>query len=81
MRYWQIRVGKKHLYFYYCEVIIMQVNSENSIRLNSTLYVSELEVNFFLKKQICKMKLHKNFNHHCLQMCDKCDKTIIEMSE
>jgi len=28
-----------------------------------------------------KMKLHKSFNQHCLQMCNKHSKTIIEASE
>jgi len=78
MRCWQIRVEKKHLYSHYCEVIIMQVESENSVRLSSTLYMSELGVNLLLRKQMCKMKLHRSFDQHCLQMCDKCDKTIIE---
>ena len=27
------------------------------------------------------MKLHRNFNQHCLQMCDKYSKTIIKTSE
>jgi len=27
------------------------------------------------------MKLHKNFNQHCFYMCDKHNKTIIEVSE
>jgi len=27
------------------------------------------------------MKLHKSFNQHCLQMCDKHNKTIIKVSE
>jgi len=30
---------------------------------------------------MCKMKLHKSFNQHCLQMCNKHSKTIIEASE
>jgi len=62
-------------------MIIMQIDSENSVRLSSTLYVFELEINFLLKKQICKMKLYKNFNQHCFQMCDKHNKTIIEASK
>jgi len=28
---------------------------------------------------MCKMKLHKSFNQHCLQMCDKHSKTIIKV--
>ncbi len=59
----------------------MQVESENSVRLSSTLYVSELEVNLLSEKQMCKMKLHRSFNQHCLQICDKYNKTIIEVSE
>ncbi len=66
MRCQQIKVKKEHLYSYYCEVIIMQVRSENSIRLSSTLYMSELEVNLLSRKQMCKMKLHKSFNQHYL---------------
>jgi len=50
MRHRWIRVEKKHLYFHYCEVIIMQVDLRNSVRLSSTLYVSELEINFLSKK-------------------------------
>ena len=50
MRHQQIKVKKRHLYSYYCEVIIIQVRSENSVRLSSTLYVSELEVNLFSEK-------------------------------
>jgi len=59
----------------------MWVDSENSVRLSSTFYVSELEINFLLKKQICKMKLHRNFDQHCFQMCDKHSKTIIKVSK
>jgi len=59
----------------------MQVNSKNSVKLSSTLYVSEFEINFLLKKWICKIKLHKNFNQHCFQMCDKHNKTIIKVSK
>ncbi len=66
MRCQQIRVKEEHLYSHYCEVIIMQVESENSIRLSSTLYMSELEINLLSEKQMCKMKLHRSFNQHCL---------------
>jgi len=59
----------------------MQVRLRNSVRLSSTLYMSKLEINLLSEKQMCKMKLHKSFNQHCLQMCDKHDKTIIEASE
>ncbi len=62
MRHQQIKVKKRHLYSYYCEVIIIQVRSENSVRLSSTLYIFKLEINLLLRKQICKMKLHKSFN-------------------
>jgi len=30
---------------------------------------------------MCKMRLCESFDQHCLQMCDKCSKTIIEASE
>jgi len=50
MRCQQIKVKREHLYSYYCEVIIMQVRSENSVRLSSTLYMSELEVNLLSRK-------------------------------
>jgi len=50
MRCQQIKVKRKHLYSYYCEVIIMQVRLENSVRLSSTLYMSELEVNLLSRK-------------------------------
>jgi len=50
MRYQQIKVKKKHLYSYYCEMIIMQINSENSVKLSLTFYVSELKVNLLLRK-------------------------------
>ncbi len=43
--------------------------------------MSKLEINLLSEKQMCKMKLHKSFNQHCLQMCDKHSKTIIEASE
>ncbi len=66
MRCQQIRVKKRHLYSYYCEVIIMQIRSKNSVRLSSTLYVSKLKINLLSKKQMYKMKLHKSFDQHCL---------------
>jgi len=50
MKHQQIKVKKKHLYSYYCEMIIMWINSKNSVKLSSTFYVSELEINFLLKK-------------------------------
>jgi len=50
MKHQQIKVEKEHLYFYICEMIIMQIDSENSIKLSSTFYVFELEINLFLKK-------------------------------
>jgi len=81
MRCQQIKVKKEHLYSHYCEVIIMQVRSENSVRLSSTLYMFKLEINLFSEKQMCKMKLYESFNQHCLQMCNKHSKTIIETSE
>jgi len=40
----------------------MQVKSENFVKLSLTLYVSKLEVNLLLRKQMCKMKLYKSFN-------------------
>jgi len=66
MRCQQIRVKKEHLYSHYCEVIIIQVRSRNSVRLNSTLYMSELGVNLLSRKQMCKMELHESFDQHCL---------------
>jgi len=59
----------------------MQVRLRNSVRLSSTLYVPELGVNLLSRKQMCKMKLHRSFDQHCLQMCDKHSKTIIEAPE
>ncbi len=50
MRCQQIKVKKKHLYSHYCEVIIIQVRSENSIRLSSTLYIFKLKINLLLRK-------------------------------
>ncbi len=35
MRCQQIKVKKEHLYSHYYEVIIIQVKSENSVRLSS----------------------------------------------
>ncbi len=43
-------------------MIIIQVKSENSVRLSLTFYVFKLEINLLLEKQICKMKLYKSFN-------------------
>ncbi len=62
MRCQQIKVKKRHLYSHYCEVIIMQVKSENSVRLSSTFYMSKLKINLLLRKQMCKMKLYRSFN-------------------
>ncbi len=56
----------------------MQVRSRNSVRLSSTLYMSKLEINLLLRKWMCKMKLYRSFNQHCLQICDKYNKTIIK---
>ena len=81
MRCWWIKVKKEHLYSHYYEMIIIQVKSENSIRLSSTLYVSKLEINLLSRKQMCKIRLHKSFDQHCLQMYDKHSKTIIKVSE
>ncbi len=50
MRYQQIKVKREHLYSYYCKIIIMQIKSENSVRLSLIFYVSELEVNLLLRK-------------------------------
>jgi len=50
MRCQQIKVKKEYLYSHYCEIIIMQIKSENSVRLSSTLYVSKLKVNLLLRK-------------------------------
>ncbi len=66
MRCQQIKVKKRHLYSYYCEVIIMQIELRNSVRLSSTFYMSELEINLLSEKQMCKMKLYKSFDQHCL---------------
>ncbi len=62
MRCQQIKVKKRHLYSHYCEVIIMQIELRNSVRLSSTLYMSELEINLLSEKQMCKMKLYKSFD-------------------
>ena len=62
MKCQQIKVKKRHLYSYYYEIIIIQVRSENSVRLSLTFYVFKLEINLLLEKQICKMKLYKSFN-------------------
>ncbi len=66
MRHQQIKVKKEYLYSHYCEVIIIQVKLRNSVRLSSTLYVSELEINLLSEKQMCKMKLYESFNQYCL---------------
>ena len=66
MRHQQIKVKKEYLYSHYCEVIIMQVKLRNSVRLSSTLYMFKLKINLLLRKQMCKIKLHKSFNQHCL---------------
>ncbi len=66
MRCQQIKVKKRHLYFHYCKVIIIQVRLKNSSRLSLTLYVFKLEINLLLRKQIYKMKLYKSFNQYCL---------------
>ena len=50
MRHQQIKVKKEHLYFYYYEVIIIQVRLENSVRLSLTLYIFRLEINFLSEK-------------------------------
>ncbi len=50
MRCQQIKVKKKHLYSYYCEMIIIQVKLRNSVRLSSTLYVFKFKINLLLKK-------------------------------
>ncbi len=50
MKHQQIKVKKEYLYFYYCEVIIIQVRSENSVRLSLTLYMFRLEINFLSEK-------------------------------
>ena len=74
----QIKVGKKNLYFYYCEVTVMQNKSKNFVNLNSTLYVFKLKVNLLLRKQMCKMKLYESFDQHNLYMWNKHDRIIIE---
>ena len=50
MRCQQIKVKKRHLYSHYCKVIIIQIKSENSVRLNSTFYMSELKINLLSEK-------------------------------
>ncbi len=50
MRCQQIKVKRRHLYSYYCEVIIMQVRLRNSVRLSSTLYIFKFEINLLLRK-------------------------------
>jgi len=62
MKHWWIRVKKRHLYFYYCEVIIMWIELRNSVRLSLTLYIFKLEVNLLFRKWMCKMKLYRNFD-------------------
>ena len=62
MRCQQIKVKERHLYSYYCEVIIMQVRLRNSVKLSLTLYIFKLEINLLSRKQMCKMKLYKSFN-------------------
>ncbi len=62
MRCQQIKVKKRHLYFHYCKVIIMQIKLKNSIRLSSTLYIFKFKINLLSEKQMYKMKLYKSFN-------------------
>ncbi len=50
MRCQQIKVKRRHLYSYYCEMIIIQIKLKNSIKLSSTLYVSKLKINLLLRK-------------------------------
>ncbi len=50
MRHQQIKVKKRHLYSHYCKVIIMQVKSENSVRLSLTFYIFKLKVNLLSEK-------------------------------
>ncbi len=62
MRHQQIKVKKEHLYSYYYEIIIMQVKSENSVKLNLTFYIFKLKINLLSEKQMCKIRLHKSFD-------------------
>ena len=59
----------------------MQNKNENSVFLNSTLYVLKLEVNLLLEKKMCKKKLLKYFNHKNLYMQNKSRKLMLKVFE
>ena len=78
---WWIKVEEKHLYFYYCEVTVMQNKSGNFVNLSSTFYVFKLEINLLLRKQMYKMKLHKSFNQYSFYMQNKHSRIMIKVFE
>ncbi len=56
----------------------MQNKNENSVLLNSILYVLKLEVNLLSEKKMCKKKLLKYFNYKNLYMQNKSKKLMLK---
>jgi len=56
----------------------MQNKNENSVLLNSILYVLKLEVNLLSEKKICKKKLLKYFDYKNLYMQNKSKKLMLK---
>ena len=55
--------------------------NENSVLLNSILYVLKLEVNLLSEKKMYKKKLFKYFNYKNLYMQNKSRKLILKVFE
>ena len=50
IRCWWIKIKRKHLYFCYYEIIIMQDKKKIFVNLSLMLYVFKLRINFFCLK-------------------------------
>jgi len=66
------------LYINYYDTVIIQNKNENSVLLNSILYILKLEVNLLSEKKMCKKKLLKYFNYKSLYMQNKSKKLMLK---
>ncbi len=66
------------MYINYYDTVIIQNKNENSVLLNSILYILKLEVNLLSEKKMCKKKLLKYFNYKSLYMQNKSKKLMLK---
>ena len=71
-----IKIGEERLYSDKCDLTCVR-DKKSRIRLITTLYVSNLEVNLLSMRRLCEMKLKESFDENVLYMRDRRERLVL----